>query len=87
MSSSMALRRSPKPGALTAATFSDAAEGVHHEGGEGFTVDVFSDDHERTAGLGNLLENRQKLTDVADLLVVNQDVGVLEETQPACPDC
>ena len=64
---------------LDSGNLQHAAEGVHHEGGEGFTVDVFSDDHERTTGLGNLLENRQKLTDVADLLVVNQDVGVLEE--------
>ena len=56
----------------------DAADGVHHEGGESFTVNVFSDDQQRTRGLGNLFENRQEFTDVAHLLVVDQDEGIVE---------
>ena len=58
MSSHMALRRSPKPGALTAQTLKRAAQLVHHEGGEGFAFDVFSDDQQRLADLGDLLEQR-----------------------------
>jgi hypothetical protein len=51
MSSSMALRRSPKPGALTAQTLQGAAELVDDEGREGFAFDVFGDDEEGLAGL------------------------------------
>ncbi len=61
MSSSIALRRSPKPGALTAATFKRAAQLVDDEGREGFAFDIFSDDEQRTAHLGNLLEDRQQV--------------------------
>ena len=56
----------------------DAADGVHDEGGEGFTVDVFSDDDERTGGLGDLFEHGEKFADVADLLVVQEDERVVE---------
>ena len=35
-----------------------AAELVHHEGRERFAFDVFRDDEERLAGLGDLLEQR-----------------------------
>jgi hypothetical protein len=54
MSSSMALRRSPKPGALTAAALEHAAELVEHERGEGLALDVLGDDEQRLAGLGDL---------------------------------
>ncbi len=55
----MALRRSPKPGALTAHDVERAAELVHDEGREGFAFDVFGDDEERLAGLGHFLEQRE----------------------------
>ena len=61
MSSSMALRRSPKPGALTAQTLEGAAQVVDDEGGEGFALDVLGDDQEGLAGLGDLLEQRQEV--------------------------
>ena len=54
----MALRRSPKPGALTADDLERATELVHDERREGFAFDVFGDDEERLAGLGDLLEER-----------------------------
>ena len=44
MSSSIALRRSPKPGAFTAATLKPAAQLVHHEGGQRLAFDVLSHD-------------------------------------------
>ena len=37
----------------------DAAELVDHEGGEGFAFDVFGDDEQRAAGLGDLLKQRK----------------------------
>ena len=56
-----------------------AAELVDDEGRERFAFDVFGDDQERLAGLCNLLEQRQQVLQAADLLLVNQDVGVLED--------
>src|SRR6187431_1211613 len=64
MSSSMALRRSPKPGALTAQVLRMPRRLFHHERGERLAVDVFGDDEEGTAGLGDLLQDRQEVTDV-----------------------
>jgi len=52
MSSSMALRRSPKPGALTAAHCNVPRRLVHHEGGQRFAFDVLSNDQEGLAHLG-----------------------------------
>ena len=57
MSSSMALRRSPKPGALTAHDLERAAELVDDERREGFAFDVFGDDEHRLARLGGLAED------------------------------
>jgi hypothetical protein len=61
MSSSMALRRSPKPGALTAHDLQDAAELVDHQGGQRLAVDLLGDDQERLAGLGDLLEQWEQV--------------------------
>src|ERR687886_739334 len=41
-------------------------------------LDVLGDDQERLARLDHLLEHRQQVADRADLLVRDQDVGVLE---------
>jgi hypothetical protein len=41
-------------------------------------VDVLGDDEQRLAGLGDLLEQRQEVLHVRDLLLVDEDVGVLE---------
>ena len=60
ISSSMALRRSPKPGALTAATFETAAQLVDDERGQRLALDVLGDDEQRLAGLHHRLENRQQ---------------------------
>ena len=78
MSASRALRRSPKPGALTAASVEHAAELVHHQGREGLALDVLGDDQQRLAGVGDLLQERNQVADVADLLLVDQDQGVLQ---------
>ena len=79
MSSSIALRRSPKPGALTAA----AADSVPRillttsvASASPSTSSAIS--REGLAGLGDRLENRQQVLHRGDFLLVDQDVGVLE---------
>src|SRR5688500_2688408 len=54
------------------------AELVDHERRERLALDVFGDDEQRTAALRDLLEDREQILHRADLLVVDQDVGVLE---------
>src|SRR5581483_9563514 len=56
----------------------DAADVVHHQGGERFAFHFLGDDEERLAGLRHLLEDRQQLADRGNLLVVQEDVGLLE---------
>ncbi len=79
MSSSMALRRSPKPGALTAHDIERAADLVDHKGGQGLALDLLGDDEERLAALGDGLQQREQVVERADLLLVDEDVGVLED--------
>ena len=84
MSSSMALRRSPKPGAFTAQHVERAAELVDHERGEGFAFDVFGDDQQRLAGVDDRFEHGDEVLDAGDLLLVDEDVGVFEHALHAC---
>src|SRR5271165_2100301 len=66
MSSSMALRRSPKPGAFT-------AQLVHHQGRQRFAFHLLRNDQQRPSSLGRLLEQGQEVLHRADLLLVDQD--------------
>src|SRR5690606_31694686 len=56
----------------------DATDVVHNQSGQCFAFNVFSNDQQRTVGLGYLFQNRQKITDVADLLVVDQDERIFQ---------
>src|SRR3954470_21761401 len=56
-----------------------AAELVHHERREGLALDILGDDQQRLAGLDDLLEHGQKVTDRADLLVGDEDERILED--------
>ena len=56
----------------------DAADGVDHQRGERLALDVFGDDQQLTAALGDALEQRQQLADVGDLLVDQQDQRLVE---------
>ena len=56
----------------------DAADVVDHQRGERFAFDFLGDDQQRLARLRHLLEDRQQLADRRDLLVVQEDVGILE---------
>src|SRR5712672_216360 len=56
-----------------------AAELVDHQSGQRFTFDVFRDDEQRLAGLGDLLEQREQVLHGADFLFVDQDAHILED--------
>ena len=64
---------------LDGADVDRTAEAVDDEGSEGFAFDFLSDDQERLAGLGDFLEERQQVLHGADLLLVEEDVGVFED--------
>src|SRR5690606_9971871 len=51
----------------------DATVVVDSQGGQGFALDVCSNDQQRTAGLGTLFQDRQGIANVAHLLAVDQD--------------
>src|SRR5690606_18785142 len=55
-----------------------ATQLVEHQRGERLALDVLGDDQERLAGLDDLLEYGQEVLQRADLLLVDEDVGVLE---------
>ncbi|EKE17432.1 MAG: DNA polymerase II large subunit [uncultured bacterium] len=57
----------------------DAADVIHHQRCQGFAIDIFSDDQQRTASLGDLLQNRQQVADVRDLLVVQQNQRIFHQ--------
>ena len=69
----IALRRSPKPGALTGADVQHAAKLVDDQRRQRLGLDVFSDDQQRAAGRDDLVQQREQLGEIADLLLVQQD--------------
>jgi len=78
MSSSMALRRSPKPGALTAQTWSVPRSLFTTSVARASPSTSSAMIEQRLAALGDLLEQREQVLDGADLLLVDEDVGVVE---------
>ena len=71
---------------LHGAGVQSAAQLVDHEGGQRFAFHFLGDDQERLAGAGDLLEHRQQVLHVADLLLVDQNVRILEDALPCAPD-
>ena len=59
-----------------------AAELVDDERCKGFALDILSDDEQRTAHLGNLLQDRQQIAHVRDLFLVDQDERLFECSIP-----
>ena len=55
-----------------------AAQLVDHERGESLALDVLGDHEKRLARLNDGLEQRQDRLEVRELLLVDEDVGVLE---------
>jgi len=79
MSSSMALRRSPKPRGLDGSALQRAAELVHHQGGQRFAFDVLSDDQEGLPILAVCSSSGSRSFNRADFLFVDEDADVLED--------
>ena len=63
-----------------------AAQLVDHQGGQRFAFHFLGDDQQRLAGARDLLEQRQQVLHVADLLLVDQDVGIFEHALHALRD-
>src|SRR5437899_369952 len=54
-----------------------ATQTVHDQRGQGLAFDVFRDDDERLAALHHGFQQRKQFVQVGELLLVDQDVGVL----------
>ena len=65
-------------GRLDRADVEHAAELVDDQGRQRLALDVLGDDQQRLARLGDLFQERNHLAQAADLLLVEQDQGVLE---------
>src|SRR5690606_5970246 len=65
-------------GSLHCSNLQCAAKFVYYESSKRFTFEVFCNDQERTSCLCNFLEDVKNVLHVADLLVVDQDVWILE---------
>ena len=55
-----------------------SAETVDHQGGQSLALDVLCNDEEGALRLGDLLEHWNEVLHVGELLLVDEDVGVLE---------
>src|SRR5690606_5260824 len=55
-----------------------ATQLVDHQPGQRFALDVFRDDQQRAAALHHGFEDRQHRLEVRQLLLVDQDVGILQ---------
>jgi hypothetical protein len=55
-----------------------AAQLVHHQGGQRLALDVLGDDQQRTAGLHDGFQQRQHRLQAGQLLLVDQDVGLIQ---------
>jgi hypothetical protein len=86
MSCSMALRRSPKPGALTAQTLT-MPRMVLTTSVASASPSMSSATISSGAGLGDGFQHRQQLADVGDLLVVQQDEGVFQLGRSGSAGC
>src|SRR5438132_1627425 len=66
-----------KARSLDGSALQRATKLVHHEGGQRFAFDILSNDQERLAHLGGLLEQREQILHRADFLFVDEDANVL----------
>ena len=56
-------------GSLHCSHIEHAAQAVHHQGGEGFFLNVLSNNQKRLTSASNLLKNRHQILYQADLLI------------------
>src|SRR5699024_10689560 len=72
-----------KAGCLDGSSLDGATNVVDHQRCQCFAFNVFGDDQQGTAGLGDILENGEQVADVADFLVEDQDEGIFEHSNLA----
>ena len=73
------MRRSPKPGALTAQHLEHAAQLVDDQRRQRLALDVLGDDQQRSPGLRDLLEQRDHVLQRRQILsIADQDERILE---------
>src|SRR5215218_477499 len=65
-------------GSLDRGRVERATQLVNDQGRQSLALDVLGEDEQRLVGLHDLVQKRQHVLDVADLLVGDQDVGVVE---------
>src|SRR5882724_694469 len=65
-------------GRLDGADLQRATQFVDHQGSQRFALDVLSDNEQRFAALGDLLQQREHIFHGADFLFVNEDVGIFQ---------
>ena len=58
---------------LTGSYFNNATQVVYHQGCQGFTLNIFGNNHQRLASFGDIFQQRQQLANIGDLLVYQQD--------------
>ena len=64
---------------LHGASIQRAAQLVHDQRCQCLAFHIFGDHQQRVASARNQLENRQQVLHIADLLIVNENVGILED--------
>ena len=70
ISCSIALRRSPKPGALTASNIQHTAQFVQHQGRQRFAINVLGNNHQVTlANLNQLLQQGYNILAAAEIFL------------------
>ena len=62
---------------LASGNLNDAAQVVHHQSGQCFSLHVLSNNYQRLARFGDLLQQRQQLTNVGDFLLHQQNERLL----------
>ncbi len=65
-------------GSLYGHAHKGAPQAVENQGGQGLALNVLSNNQQLFAGLDNLLQQGQNLLDIGNLLVSNQDVGLIQ---------
>ena len=73
----------PEAGGPHGGHLQHAAVLVHHQGGQGFPIHLFRQDHQGLAGAGHRLQHGHQIIDGADLAVGDQQQGVVEFAHPA----
>ncbi len=55
-----------------------ATQLVHHQGGQSFALNIFSDDQQRTSSLRHFLEHREQILEARNFLFVDEDVSIFQ---------